>query len=542
MSRRPIRHPKHPLGLFVTGWGLVRDRLDSISSRKVSLKGGQAEVTPALIHRLPPEILAYVFEILSDIYPVLGGTSRQPLFYNNWLVVTRVCGHWRRIAFDHAVLWTVLSPSIIDHPLLCRFWLERSSSKMDDTHDDGPSSNLAYPRGTMPLVVWTDLKATETCMALLMYNIHRIRELKLFFETGRASPNVMISVIQHLQNRDPVPQLQGIDLTSGVDDLPSSSLCWKILSRLLMSASALRTLALSRTWFSWADMGVGALNGLRELRLTSCERVGRTTFSNVVDALHHTPALEYLVLRGVIPSDGSELSHSYPTISLPKLRHLKVDEDGAQGLRLWSLIESHPDAIMDVDAGLTNAQTIIPMASPALAHFQDPHPLSFQIVSNVTVVVYLARDGMPDKHDAKATPQPRSRLKLSLRVYGLDSRDEIRTRDTLRTGLMGALPLHRITHLVTRRDDGHETEADLPPSWMVRLTALERISANCLRPTGIHNLARAICPSPPGDDVSESLPIPAPALQKLTLLHCNFDEDSTTALLDALDQRTDAGR
>lgn len=61
------------------------------------------------VNRLPTETLTNIFEalqdnhIFNDLFP--PATELELAKWHSWMVVTQVCGHWRRVALSTPILW-----------------------------------------------------------------------------------------------------------------------------------------------------------------------------------------------------------------------------------------------------------------------------------------------------------------------------------------------------------------------------------------------------------------------------------------------------
>ncbi|TFK61999.1 hypothetical protein BDN72DRAFT_777649, partial [Pluteus cervinus] len=78
----------------------------------------------ATIHHLPPELLAKIFLYLQRLWPSAHFSysleEQEP-----WMVVTKICRHWRDVAHESPELWTYIPHS---SPKLVERWLRLSKS------------------------------------------------------------------------------------------------------------------------------------------------------------------------------------------------------------------------------------------------------------------------------------------------------------------------------------------------------------------------------------------------------------------------------
>lgn len=97
--------------------------------------------TLAPINRFPPEILANVFAYsLPKIYPRPDPSKENDEPYN-WIAVTHVSRHWRNVALDNPILWSVLQFQVVRwvHEMVRRsgntplfIYLERDCNRTDE--------------------------------------------------------------------------------------------------------------------------------------------------------------------------------------------------------------------------------------------------------------------------------------------------------------------------------------------------------------------------------------------------------------------------
>ncbi|KAI0322285.1 hypothetical protein OF83DRAFT_855473 [Amylostereum chailletii] len=84
----------------------VEEDLEAVQHLLCALKSRKNAFSP--ISSLPPEILAYVFQIHMENprwYYHRSGSHNPPL---EWIVVTQVCRHWRQVALSQPRLWTLI--------------------------------------------------------------------------------------------------------------------------------------------------------------------------------------------------------------------------------------------------------------------------------------------------------------------------------------------------------------------------------------------------------------------------------------------------
>ncbi|KAA1475995.1 hypothetical protein DENSPDRAFT_748347, partial [Dentipellis sp. KUC8613] len=61
----------------------------------------------AHVNRLPPEILARIFDFVQIIYPLRARKrGKKKGAYVGWLRVSYVCRQWRSTALNHSHLWS----------------------------------------------------------------------------------------------------------------------------------------------------------------------------------------------------------------------------------------------------------------------------------------------------------------------------------------------------------------------------------------------------------------------------------------------------
>ncbi|TFY72394.1 hypothetical protein EVG20_g633 [Dentipellis fragilis] len=264
----------------------------------------------AHVNRLPPEILARIFDLVQDIYPLrVQKHGERKGAYVGWLRVTYVCRQWRFAALNHSNLW----------------------SNVDLGMDSQWPGEFLRRAQSAPILFKYNMyacnRSAKRSMAdvadIVKNHLYHIQELHLLadmkdsqFLTGEAPVLERVVLLDQPPNRKYTGQLLS---------LPTN----------LFSCNAprLRELDISRFNFAWPSLAL--FGGLVELAITQPGHGNPTWrlfaeppaalrgFQEFVGALSRMPALESLSIDSAVPllplGSTSHTMHA-PVATLPNLR------------------------------------------------------------------------------------------------------------------------------------------------------------------------------------------------------------------------------
>ncbi|TFY71630.1 hypothetical protein EVG20_g1381 [Dentipellis fragilis] len=267
--------------------------------------------TLALVNQLPPEILAYVFHLLREVWPLPYSRSRAAIF--NWVQVTYVCRQWRTVALDNPFLWTNI-PFSLGNTWKEEFLRRSRMAPISIAQEDYLSDN--------------DIKSVART---LTQHLCRIQKLHLSSDQYANFMHILPMLC------DPAPLLESLILHNNRRSSANSndpSIPLEIFNR---TAPRLRCLDLRNWQLSWTSLQ--PFSSLVYLDLWGCS-VLPEGFHLALDSLEKMHLLEDLKLADVLPplpDDVTPYSTYGPTISLPHLRKLYLKDN----IRSCGLILKH---------------------------------------------------------------------------------------------------------------------------------------------------------------------------------------------------------
>ncbi|KAI0044718.1 hypothetical protein FA95DRAFT_1608295 [Auriscalpium vulgare] len=302
------------------------------------------------VARLPPEILAAIFSMLS-LSPILPPKGYR-LGWNGalwarigWLNVTHVCRRWRYVALQHPALWANIT---IPHPL-GDHWADASFSRAQDA-----PLTILQPDDSGPFA----LRASDH--AFIRANLARTRVLRL-----NSCTDPILDILC-----TPAPVLHALDLTFSNDPeqaLPDS----------FLSGAPLRHLRLHVAGqLPWTSPLLSNLVSL-ELETKIIAHVRRAALADVLGALGRMRTLERLAVG--LALDAAD-AHAAGTVALPQLRHLHLRADIASAHRLLAHLVLPASANMHFsvrcEASAHPATDNAALFSAMIASFDGRPPLS----------------------------------------------------------------------------------------------------------------------------------------------------------------------
>jgi hypothetical protein len=261
---------------------VLAESMRALRSRRNSL---------ARVSCLPPEILATVFRHIAEEENsksyLRAYRRRVPC-----MIVTHVCGHWRRVALECPSLWAFInwtSSRWID------VLLERSKKAALVVTCNTPS----FPRN---------------CLDKVLLQLPRIKVLRLHLyplDVGRVS-NRLLS--------QPAPLLQNFEFMVFGDGIPKTS--GTIPDSIFQGQSPhLRSLEITNCGFTWTSC---LFSGLRTLDVKGVGPTSSYPLPELLQALRRMPDLEWLTLEQLsITSEGNEVS--IDRIPLVRLKNIVLD-------------------------------------------------------------------------------------------------------------------------------------------------------------------------------------------------------------------------
>ncbi|KZV74709.1 hypothetical protein PENSPDRAFT_681671 [Peniophora sp. CONT] len=270
---------------------------------------------------IPVEVLSRIFEALQAAYPLSFSFAEGRVTSWGWLSATQVCQHWRAVAKAQASLWTDIT--IMSMPLWNLF-IENS--------------------GNLPIAVSGCLHEVKGPITnykkLIKGALLRIKELKIHIHCNQ-EPNCLgcrrgkslMTILNSSSRR--LPHLKLLQLAS--ETYKSAGLTARFFDS---RATELRDVTLQNNSY---PLGAIAPN-LRRLTLIEANCFNLRLF---LDTLRQLPCLEDLSLIDML--DVPLLTSTVSPIELPRVRNLHLRNNIQQCISLWSSLQTHFLAHVEVD-------------------------------------------------------------------------------------------------------------------------------------------------------------------------------------------------
>ncbi|KAL4252213.1 hypothetical protein ABKN59_005518 [Abortiporus biennis] len=291
------------------------------------------EKKPSAILPLPPEILSYIFLILTDSltpwkndHDVVPGSclrkppgTRSEVHQYSWVpVITSTCKYWRYVAIDCANLWTTYTLHVPGD--IARTWLLRSNEAPLYVRFDWPSGVV----DTTSNCTTSRTESIYATMRRVLRHIHRIRILVL--DIPSKFYKMLLQCLPWCRQPARLLEVLAVDVSEG-DGLQdrfaeSSDILQAFTGREL---PVLRTLCGYGPFFSWNHH---SFNMPQLRRLTIDADYGNPlqyTINEAFTALESMPYLEVLELRDTVPKSYKQHNGLKDRIvNLPNLKHLDI--------------------------------------------------------------------------------------------------------------------------------------------------------------------------------------------------------------------------
>lgn len=282
----------------------VAQRIEDLEDEIMALKGCHNAVTPAC--RLPPEVLANTFMILSDIVRSYHGHS--------WFRVTQVCRHWRSIALDCTSLWSNLQ---FVNPKFAEYMLRHSRAA--------------------PLTVCFSIigigsgkqREFEPVLSKALCQLDRLKDVDIcapsYFASATSAASADLEpVLAAIANwHGAAPDLERLALRIGKERWPAPL----PLGFLQVGTPLLHTLAIEFCGITWAQVPLGPRLTHLILQEQSRDDPHRPSVDMFLASLREMPMLHRMQLEGFAPR-LPETNNSIPDVPLtmPFLTILKIED------------------------------------------------------------------------------------------------------------------------------------------------------------------------------------------------------------------------
>lgn len=374
----------------------IHSLLGSFKSRHNSL---------LLISRLPPELLACIFKILSLSNPP---NSHHSGYHTSsklgWIPVSHVCRHWREVALHSPDLWSDIAFNI--GPFWTQAMLERSKSapiSISSSYSRQPGYAQFDPR--------------RINQSIISRHLHHIQSIDL---NGMADSDLIPFV--ELLNQ-PIPMLQEVRLLPLQEGKgpPKLALPNNLLNR---HAPTLRSISLQGCAFPWGPFSFTCLVIL-EVKFRQPETAqtfDSSSFIRSLDMLANSPALESLTLHNCFPR-SSAAPVDYRPIRLSNLTRLNVAGfvnvlvDVTKFLKFPDTTRLHLTCL-SLTGFRDDYDSILPNVATHLAAYCETHPFHLLHIDNDTYTGGTD-EGLPHDYDYQTTT-----LRSTLRMQALRKVDE----------------------------------------------------------------------------------------------------------------------
>ncbi|VDB90276.1 unnamed protein product [Peniophora sp. CBMAI 1063] len=448
------------------------------------------------VARLPPDLLALVFECLASIDPLIDDvtTKRRLLDVAKWhkrglcwITITHVCSFWRTVAIQDARLWSQV-PGRLGYP-----WVNEIMRR----HGEAGDLTLEYTYGFQPQ--WIE---PGEIISLIEQNLHYVEDLRVMIDDAvdLASPMTLnLNVLYDPLLRailNPAPRLHSLFLhTSHVpyEAWPYALFSGQAphLTRIYLHGYPTSPTQLdlwSADLFSSLKPLLPQLTDLSlDFRAQSPTETCR--FGPLHDALSAARKLERLDIRGYLfaspEAEMADETSTYAPLELPCMRELRVIVSVATSASFASLLDVPDTCTLEIGCYVYRSDRRAVANLSALTE-----SLSARFAS-VTTVEFAARR-MPCNHLAfsgwytrscelllddyvlaypnpkpPAAPRPAPNVSITLHEYPTQGEKSFGNHPYYLSKLLAflAIPLRGIENLSLRVSDGLKQVTYASPDW-----------------------------------------------------------------------------
>jgi hypothetical protein len=470
----------------------VIDEIKSLEESTRALRSRRNALAP--ISRLPPEILATIFTLLS------ASAWDERSVRLEWLGVTHVCHRWREIALNYP-----------------RFWSYINFTKLSSA---GKAEILARAK-TAPLHLEVD--ADDKLRILTHFDPFEGGPLETTLARLSSSAPLLESIsFSHISESEGPPATIPVNLLNG-------------------TAPNLTSLELEKCDISWKSP---FLKGLRNLQIRDVSKNARPELEDWLDALNEMPKLETLSFQSatpLAPLAGPLISERARTITLPSLTHFHIDDfakDCALALAhilLPTLTWLHVDVKSHDNEG-EDVQLVIPYIAQNVYVLQDIEPIRSILIAGKRTCAEVCAWAMPDA-DLEADVEicdPASVDNMSCSACLMFSATGDKWRIGVDTAIFDALLTHISLNSVLTLT-AHNSSRLSKEFWLKHASRLPLLEQACLVPVSVGAFRGMLAEDTPPDGPR------LPSLTRLILLDVTLTAPRMYHLGDMLIKRVEEG-
>ncbi|KAI0787500.1 hypothetical protein C8Q74DRAFT_1252080 [Fomes fomentarius] len=254
------------------------------------------------IYMLPNETLVSIFQILQELTGWRSPYGIVNRYIPNWIRVTWVCRHWRKVALSSPILWNfIVDQRLSDGPEWVPTFLERAAGALLDVKTTSRRTSKT------PGIIFQFLQPFASSIRSFHFRMGGCGSQETSF--GSIFKPLAACNMNSLQTLF-------VDDDHAFDD----NVTIDVLTR--EKFPRLQSLSLHGFHVPWTS---SMYTSLRSLDVYLDEGLASMPMADFVEILRCSPALESLCLIGCLPSQVGDHPPAPRSLSLPKLRHLHLE-------------------------------------------------------------------------------------------------------------------------------------------------------------------------------------------------------------------------
>ncbi|VDC01902.1 unnamed protein product [Peniophora sp. CBMAI 1063] len=331
---------------------VLDDEIAAIAYALAAVKTRRNALVRAAV--LPPEVLARIFEIVRDIEPI--GRKSEGYKSLGWYRITRICGHWRRAAVQHATLWGKLTLEVQQSGLWEAFRTRAGNAPVDIYlslgHYEQIQESLTLEAISRTMTAFGEVISHSTSLVRSLTIEADTTPFESRSEEGRLEmhPSALEALLPLLLHK-PADRLKRLVLLAlpsfdGNIDAQMNTLSAHVSSFLKQYAPSLENVMLQGFPFPWDAYSKSHIRRLKLAQNIGGGANGRYlkyNFPSILEYLRESPQLEELDLEVSLPFPHATANEE-PTIALPRMKYLRLVGASDTHFALWRLLRVHTDA------------------------------------------------------------------------------------------------------------------------------------------------------------------------------------------------------